>query len=384
MSKVYRCIDCGKEFEIDFTAEFNEKPENLKTEEFRRKISEHIKALNFPSECNICLDCLKAIKFQANSSIKTNEKNNLETISKEYIDQFNKNFKNEEKNLNKYTLDLEQKELKELNDLKSKVDKNESELNLLLKELEKVENKETEFCNEFRDLEIKLYFVQKELSKSNDLKLDYENKIQNFSNNNIFTELFQISFNEKFGSINGCKFCDPYISNNYDSINGGWGYIILLTKLLAVKFMFESNKYELIPEGNFSKIINKVSNLEYEVDISDINRTKDKFNRAMDAYMDYLTEFLNFLIKKEKIKINKSFPKIEGNKINDLSIQIDNEKNNLEKWYKCMRYLLSILKFLICEVLKEEEQFYKGKIDDINNINDKDKDKNLNKIITNK
>ena len=148
--------------------------------------------------------------------------------------------------------------------------------------------------------------------------------------------------------------------------------------------MFESNKYELIPEGNFSKIINKVSNLEYEVDISDINRTKDKFNRAMDAYMDYLTEFLNFLIKKEKIKINKSFPKIEGNKINDLSIQIDNEKNNLEKWYKCMRYLLSILKFLICEVLKEEEQFYKGKIDDINNINDKDKDKNLNKIITNK
>ena len=44
----------------------------------------------------------------------------------------------------------------------------------------------------------------------------------------------------------------------------------------------------LIPEGNFSKIMNKDSKDEYEIGISEINRTKDKFNRSMDAYIDGL------------------------------------------------------------------------------------------------
>ena len=81
----------------------------------------------------------------------------------------------------------------------------------------------------------------------------------------LFSELFQISFNDKFGIINGCKFCDPNISNNSDSINGGWGYIVLLTKLLSIKYNFESKKYDLYPGGNFSKIIEKEGNNEYEL-----------------------------------------------------------------------------------------------------------------------
>ena len=367
MSKIYKCIDCGKEYEINFCSEFTENLENINSEELEKKVSEHIKNLNFPSESNICFECLKAIKAPQDSLIKTSEKNNLEKIAKEYIDELNKKFKNEEKNLNNFSAEVEQKELNELNELKIKVENNESELNSLLKELENIEKKETEFCDEFRDLETKLYFVQKELSKSNDLKLDYENKIQNLSNNNIFSELFRISFNEKFGSINGCKFCDPYISNNYDGINGGWGYIILLTKLLAVKYMFKSKKYDLIPEGNFSIIKNEILNEKYEVGISDINRTKDKYNRAVGAYMEYLNEFLNYLIENKIIEKSK-LPQMNGITINDISIQIDNEKNNLEKWYQCMKLLLSILKYLIYKVLDSENQLYKGYIDDINII----------------
>ena len=365
MSKIYRCIDCGKDYEINFYSEFNEKPENMNSEDFQKKISDHIKALNFPSESNICLDCLKSIKIPQDSSVKTNEKNNLEKISKEYIDELNKKFKKEENDLKNLSEEVEQKELNELNELIKKVDNNESELNSLLTELKNIEEKETQFCDEFRDLEIKLYFVQKELCKSNDLKLEYENKIQNLSNNNIFSELFQISFHEKYGSINGCKFCDPYISNNYDGINGGWGYIILLTKLLAVKYMFKSTKYELIPEGNFSKIINVVLNEEYEVGISDINRTRDKYNRSVCAYMEYLNEFLNYLIKNNIIEKNK-MPEIKGNTINGISIYIESEKDNLEKWYQSMKMLLSILKYLICKVLDSENKFYKENIDDMN------------------
>ena len=381
MSKIYRCIDCGKEYKFDYS-EINPDSENVESEAFQQRISDYIKILNFPSESNICYDCLKSIKNFRESTIKSNKKKDLENIAKQYIDELNAKYKKDENILKNLTEEEEQKGLKELNDIKNKVEQNESELNLLLKELESIEQKETEFCNEFRDLEIKLYFAEKDISKSNDIKLDYENKIKNFSNNNIFSELFQISFGDKFGCINGCKFSDPYISSNYDSINGGWGYIILLTKLLAVKYMFESCKYDLIPEGNFSKIMNKDTKDEYEIGISDINRTKDKFNRAMDAYLDYLNEFLNFLIKNGKIEVvNEDIcPKINGKKINNKSILIEN-KDNIENWYQCMKYLLTILKFLICQVLINENQSYENII---NNTSIKKNNTQSNTISSNK
>ena len=381
MSKIYRCIDCGKEYKFDFS-EINHDEENVESESFQQKISDYINILNFPSESNICYECLRNIKNFRESTIKSNKKKDLENLSKQYINELNEKYKKDENILKNLTEEEEQKQLKELNDIKNKVEQNESELNLLLKELENIEQKETEFCSEFRDLEIKLYFAEKDISKANDIKLDYENKIRNFSNNNIFSELFQISFGDKYGCINGCKFCDPYISNNYDSINGGWGYIILLTKLLAVKYMFESCKYDLIPEGNFSKIMNKDTKDEYEIGISDINRTKDKFNRAMDAYLDYLNEFLNYLIKNGKIEIvNEDIcPKINGKKINNKSILIEN-KDNLDNWYQCMKYLLTILKFLICQVLINENQSYKNII---NNTTVKTNNPNTNSISSNK
>ena len=358
MSKIYRCIDCGKEFKFDFT-DIKFDAENEDSEEFQNQVNEYLKAINFPLEINICYECLKNIKTD-NSFKNQNKNNNINNSFNQYVNDLNAKFNNDEKIIKNITEEDVQKEEKELKALKEKVDKNQSDLNIMLKELENIEKKETEFCDEFRDLENKLYFAEKDLCKSNDLKLDYENKINLLRKNNAFSELFQISFNDKFGSINGCKFCDPNNSNNYDSINGGWGYIVLLTKILAVKYKFESSKYELIPEGNFSKIINKEINEEYEIGISDMNRTKDKFNRAMEAYLKYLKEFLDFLIKNKKIEINEKepIPKVDDKTINDKCIQIQNGKENLENWYQCMKYLLAILKYLICQVLINENEIY--------------------------
>lgn len=359
MSKIYRCIDCGKEYKFDYSKVINMDNSN---EPLETKIANYTRGLNFPSENNICMDCLKNIKNHTES--KGIDKNNLEKITNKYIVDLENKSLNEEIHLKNYTESKEQNKLNELEKIIKKVDQNENELKNLLKELEDLEEKETQFCDECRDLEIKLNYIEKESSKSNNLKLDYENKIKNLAYNNIFSELFQISFNEKFGSINGCKFGDPYNSNNYDSINGGWGYIVLLTKLLTVKYNFQSCKYDLIPEGNFSKILNKDINEEYEIGISDINRTKDKFNRAMEAYLEYLNEFLIYLRDQGKIIITSDdiCPKINKNKINDKSIQIDTGKESLENWYLSMKYLLSILKFLICQVLNDENQSYKENI----------------------
>ena len=370
MSKIYKCIDCGKEYTLNYSEKIPNK-DKLKPEEYQKIINDFNKSVNFPTESNICIDCLdnvKLTKIQPSNTNNVNNAKNTTYISKQFLNDFNEKYSKDFQHLQQFSEKEEQNQLKELEELKIKVGQNESSLNSLLKDLENIEEKETQFCDEFRDLEIKLYFAEKDLSKSNDLKMDYENKIKTINDNNIFTELFQISFNEKYGVINGCKFNDPTSSSNYDSINAGWGYIVLLTKLLSIKFAFESSKYDLIPEGNFSKIKEKGQQKEHELGLSDMNRTKETFNNAMTHYLDYLSEFINYLITQGKIQnVNEDVcPKINGKQIKNKSIEIDNSKDKIDDWYQCMKYLLTILKFLICQVLTQENDNYKKTIDNHN------------------
>ena len=383
MLKTFRCMDCGKNFTLDYSIENIGLKETDSPEEKEKKISEFNKNfIIFAS--NICTKCLQPIvnsKDTANET-KTFENKKVEETCNKYISNLKEKFSKEEQELKKYTLEEEEKKKKELEEIKSIVEKNENHLKSLIKELENTEQKENNFCDDFRKLEMDIYEVEKELSKSNDIKLDYENKIKGFSNTNIFTELFQISFNGKFGRINGCSFLDPNQSSNWDNINGGWGYIILLTRLLSIKYNFDSIKYDLIPIGNYSKIVEKEKKVEYEIFLYDI-KLREKFNNAMSAYLEYLEEFINYLFKEGKIKVNNDdiCPRITGNLINNKSIRIDNGKDRLEDWFQCMKYLLTILKFLILQVLIEENQAFKENIDDIDIIND---NKSTNNIIENK
>ena len=370
MSKPFRCMDCGKEFDFVYTGlgidiDVND-PEDIKN-----KIDQYNRSYGIFERVNMCNNCLQPLKTSKDFSlnIQREEFQNKKGTSTKYLGDLKDKFTKDEAELKKYTPEEEEKKLKELNDLKKVVEENESNLKNLIKELENVEDQENNFCDDFKDLEMKIYSVEKDLSISNDIKLDYENKIKSFSGTNIFSELFQISFNDKYGIINGCKFCDPTVSNNSDSINGGWGYIVLLTKILSIKYNFESKKYDLIPNGNFSEIAVKGGE-RHEIIITDV-KIRDKFNNAMCMYLEYLEEFLNFLIKEGKIETRNEdiCPKITGDKINHKSIRIENGKEKLEDWYQCMKYLLTILKFLICQVLIDENKAYKETIDNIDIIN---------------
>ena len=364
-------MDCGKEFMLDYSG-LGIDLDGCKTqEEFDNKLLEYNKKLGISFPINICSNCLKPLVNLKDSSLnnKKEEIINVEETRKRHISKLKEKFSKEEEELKKYSSEEEEKKKKELEDIKNTVEKNEEHLKKLLKEMENIEQNEYNLCDEFRNLESNVYEVEKELSKSNDIKLDYENKIKSFSNTNIFTEIFQISFNGKFGVINGCKFCEPN-NNNLDYINGGWGYIILLTKLLAIKYKFDSVKYDLVPLGNYSKITEKEKKMDYELILYDA-KLKEKFNTAMVAYLGFLEEFLNYLYKEGKIKVNSEdyCPKITGDKINNKSIRIENGKDKLEDWYQCMKFLLTILKYLILQVLIDENNAFTENIDNIDIIN---------------
>ena len=368
--KVYRCMDCLKEFQFDYSDLNLENFDytNLDSEKNMELIKNAKNKLNFPMEINICKDCLIYVRDNSNTSFDMvkQDNTNIKLKCQERINEL-KNKPIDESEFKDYTEEKEKLVLEKLTKIKKEVNENETKLQTLLGDLENVEKEEVNFWNQYKNLEKDIYKVEKNLSKSNDVNLDYQNKIKNFAGSNIFTDLFEISINDKYGVINGCAFNDPLNYSHFDNINAGWGYIVFLTKLIAVKYKIDLTKYELIPLGNFSVIRDKKE--KFELFLTDKATSKISFNNAMVKYLDYLNELLKYL-SIQKILDNKSMemcPKINEDKINDISIKVDND--HLDNWYQCMKNLLIILKFLISQILSQENKAYKGTIDTVELIN---------------
>ena len=367
MNKIYRCVDCLKEFYFDYSdLKINFDYLNPDSEENLELIKKQNTNLDFHMEINICKECLQNIKISSNSTadIQKEANSKIQKVCQERIEQL-KNKNESEEEFKDYTEENEKKIKEKLEQMKNEVNQNETQLQNLLVELEETEKKDDLFWTEYKNLEKDIFKVERDLSLTSDINLDYQNKIKNFSASNIFTDLFEISVNDKFGIINGCSFNDPLNYSHFDNINAGWGYIAFLTKLIAIKYKIELKDYDLIPLGNFSVIKAKINNkMEiFDLYLTDKQNSKITFNIGMMKYLDYLKELLKYL-SEQKILEEKTMeicPKIEGNKINGISIKIESEK--LENWYQAMKNLLIIMKFLISQILSQENKAYKGTIE---------------------
>ena len=195
MSKVYRCMDCLKEFQFDYSdlniEDFDY--ENLDSEENLDLIKNSSRKLNFSMEINICQDCLNYLKDNSSTSFDMvkEDNTNIKVKCEERINEL-KNKTIDESEFKDYTDEKEKLVLEKLSKIKNEVNENETKLKALLGDLEGVEKEEVKFWNQYKDLEKNIYKVEKDLAKSNDVNLDYQNKIKNFAGSNIFTDLFEI------------------------------------------------------------------------------------------------------------------------------------------------------------------------------------------------
>ena len=373
MKKIYRCVDCLKQFYFDYSdlpIDFDLL--NPNSEENLEKIKNYSRNINLQVEINICQDCLKYIKENSTTSMDNRREANINVkkVCQERIEEL-KNKKESEDEFKDYNEDKETELKEKLEQMKKEVNENENKLQNLLINLESTEKKEEEFWKEFKNLEKDIFSVERNLSISNDVNLDYQNKIKSFEGNNIFSDLFEISINEKYGIINGCSFNDPLNYSHFDNINAGWGYIVFLTKLITIKYKIEIANYELIPLGNFSVIRVKINNKveQFELYLTDKQNSRIIFNLAMIKYLEYLSQIMKYLYEQKIFEEKKMemCPKIEGDKINGISIKI--ESDNLDNWYQAMKNLLIILKFLISQILSQENKAFKNTIDTVELIN---------------
>jgi beclin 1 len=375
MSQLVKCLDCNADFTINYEccSEICQSPlEN--DEDILKKIKEIEELTNFNVKKNICLNCLdKLIKERESTNFfLTSEKDALTNALESLINEIEaKDFINMA-NFPEEELLVQEKEAEsQLASLKTREKECEEELQALTETLVKLSEEENDYWNNFNDLERNIYLYEKSKSMTKNKINTYEKEIKNFSNTSVFADLFNISFSDKYGTINGSRMGALSGSNVlYDEINSGWGYIIFLTSIIAKKFNYEFKKYDLVPMGNFSKIINPTSKLNYELTMSSNTKVIEKFNESMVVYLENLKELSDYLLPILNNKTSGDFSYIIQNDcINKCSIKFD--QNNPENWSQCMKYLLTILKFFITGVLKKEDDDYKEILEKSSIINNK-------------
>lgn len=367
MSQIISCLDCGNEVEILYDG-MQEYIKANSEENINKKIKEIEEMTNFNLSKNICLNCIEALikeREQVNSNLSEEIKNLKMSLEALTSDIESKDFQ-EINGVKEEDLNKEESEVKErLNELKAKDNKLQDEIDGLLNELSFLYSDEKNYWNTFNQLEDVALKHEKNKNFILSKYKIYENDIKQFSNASLIDSIFNITYSDKYGVINGARLgFDTSIV--VDEINAGMGYIIFLTSIVASKFGFEFSKYELIPMGNYSKIINKKNGLSYEVNTTGVSKVStDKFNEALVMYLDALKDLNEFLVSTGKC--SQKIPECDlniklGNEdINGSSIRYDSSKP--EVWAQTMKYLLILLKSYIYFILKKEDDEYKEILD---------------------
>lgn len=382
----YKCVDCQKEFKIDYSSyikglnpEYQKNIDEAKTEEETNElIKKYVEGtIPFKFEKNYCLECLKQIlakndkesreKEEALNSLRANEKTINFDINAIEADQQNENIELIEQE--------EEEAFNALSDVKQKMNANMENLDTILGELNLINKDEKTSWRKFNDFEKQITLATKESVYNKITHSNLQSKIKTFSQTSIFTDLFQISFSGKVATINSCRMQLPVSGNNYDELNAGWGYIVFLTAILAKKFEFDSRKYRLEPNGSYSRIRDESGNT-YDLSYSELSRTLPNFNKAMSVFLEYFDEFVKHINAKgivKKFGENKGITAcdftfvIKKDTINDKSIIFDNNRGN--EWCQCMKYLLAELKMIVTMALMDEDEKYKNILEIANVIN---------------
>lgn len=191
------------------------------------------------------------------------------------------------------------------------------------KEFEEKEKKYFEFFNLTFKKVPKIYSFKDELTRLDSIFL--------------LNEAFHIWFDGHFGTINNFRVGRLPVQNvEWNEINSGLGYMVLLLDRISEQIKFEMKGIKLIPYGSFSKIQVNQNQYDFFGGQGYSLFWNSKFNQALYGYFDYLSEMIS------KFSINVPY-EMENYEINKVPIKYGND----EKFTKSMKFILTNLKWIL-------------------------------------
>lgn len=153
---------------------------------------------------------------------------------------------------------LESEKLHELRKLESTKTDLELELNELEKEYDQLVNGELNSVLQLKNqTDLELSYKYNNLEKSKASYQNYLDHLDQLRSLNIYKEIFSITFDSQYGTINGFRigYKVPWSENN-----AALGQIVLLLVFLLKRFNLKLNQYKLVPMGSQSHIVKIITN----------------------------------------------------------------------------------------------------------------------------
>ncbi|KAG4095678.1 APG6-domain-containing protein [Neocallimastix lanati (nom. inval.)] len=310
----------------------------------------------------LCNDCAKILNEKL--------KQNLDKIKKEivsyqsYYDQLRLNIRNSPEET-ETEIDINAEE-EEINKLKSKQKSNSETLEMLEKQLKELEIESTKLDQESKELDEreqellkKANLFQQIMDEYNDNKesveinlKQMEEKLVQLRKANAYNDTFRIEYDGAFGTINGFRLGRlPSYQIDLCEINAAFGQTLLLLYSLAKKTDFSFKNYRLIPNGSYSRIEKIDDNSSYDFFIREnaFGRIFKSWRneKALLVFLECLKQFSEYL--ENNNNTDRAFQltyKIEQDKIGDVSVKSKED----EIWTKALKYILIDLRNIAIHV----------------------------------
>ncbi|CAH0480820.1 unnamed protein product [Peronospora belbahrii] len=173
-----------------------------------------------------------------------------------------------------------------------------------------------------------------------------ERKVASAKHLNILTDMFVISSDGTFGTINQFRMGQSAsFTVEWNEINAAFGECALLLQTLANIVGLDFSDFKIVPLGSFSKII-RTSNLrmEYCLHGSDQqNFAESHFNLGLGAWVTCLGQLMAFVRARDP-SIRLPY-KVAKHSVGGYSIIF--LKNKHKEWTKALKYALTNLKWLL-------------------------------------
>ncbi|KAI8867969.1 APG6-domain-containing protein [Ramicandelaber brevisporus] len=234
--------------------------------------------------------------------------------------------------------------------MESQLDAIERELADLKAESEQLDAHEASLLQDVNAFQSDLHSFQTERQSTN-LRYDYyASQLAMLQRTNIYNDVFYISHDGVFGTINGLRM-GRLASHPVDwsEINAAWGLAALLLDTIAAKLDFSFEGWRLLPLGSFSKI----ERIDGDQACLELYGSGDlhlgrllqnrRFDRGMAAFLECVAQLGSHVETRDR-RLRMPY-RAEKDLVGGISIKL--QFGSEEQWTRALKYLLTNLKWLL-------------------------------------
>eukprot|EP00002_Diphylleia_rotans_P024749 TRINITY_DN4887_c0_g4_i1.p1 TRINITY_DN4887_c0_g4~~TRINITY_DN4887_c0_g4_i1.p1 ORF type:complete len:448 (+),score=103.28 TRINITY_DN4887_c0_g4_i1:218-1561(+) len=304
--------------------------------------------------CKECLDTLEQHEFDRQlhnlwtltdtykAASKQIEQQQLDILEEDQFTAEMKKLQEEEEELSQ--------QLRELGVERQKIEDDALDLQAKSKHLDLLSENYFEEMNEFK-LEYS-QFLRDRAAVQTKIAISTE-ELERLKSTNALNDVFSIWHDGVFGTINGFRLGRiPSIPVEWPEINAGLGQVVLLLDTISRKYDIEFTKYRVIPHGSFSRIARKDDERSSNelFGSSDLGIGRIFWARRFDEGLTWLLFCVSEImvsLKKRGCSLQIPYP-IVGETVGQICIRA--QVNDDERWTKCLKFLLTDLKWIIAAI----------------------------------